>query len=287
MFASLFIWLIRFADTFIASFLDKGSISYLSYCQRIITHVSVISSVVCIIYFPILSKLNEERDNSEFLDVFYKGLQTLFSIALPISIFVVLFSKPIITLLFERGNFTSADSEMVSKVLKYYFLVLLCSPLGTYLSNVYFCRQYPKLATFYSIMSSVTNIVLNCILGFLFGIIGLATASSAAFFVGNILQISNIRRVNPEYRVLESLKKMSYSFISGLCCFIIFFLVKEYILQFNYSNHLSIFIYLLLYGLTFLSIFFAFCFILKVEIALEVAGKIKGKLKEFIPFYNP
>lgn len=280
MFASLFIWLIRFADTFIASFLDKGSISYLNYCQRIIRHVSVISNAVCIIYFPILSKLNEEKDNSEFLDIFYKGLQTLFAIALPISIFVVLFSKPIIMLLFERGNFTRTDTLMVSNVLKYYFLVFLCAPLGAYLSNVYFCRQKPKLAMFYSIISSVANIILNCILGFLFGIIGLATASSVAFLVGNILQISNIKRVNPEYKIFKSLKTLSTPFFAGLLCCAIFFIVKKYVFQFNYEGLFSLFLYLIFYLSVFSSVFFGICFILKVEIALEVAGKIREQFQK-------
>ena len=287
MFAFFFIWLIRFADTFIASFLDKGSISYLSYCQRIITHVSVISNAVIIIYFPILSKLNEERDNSEFLDVFYKGLQTLFTIALPISIFVVLFSKPIIMLLFERGNFTPTDTVMISKVLKYYFLVLLCSPLGAYLSNVYFCRQKPKLATYYSIFSSITNIVLNCILGFLFGIIGLAIASSVAFLVGNTLQISNIRRVNPEYRVFTSAKTLSMPFLAGLICCIVFFLANKIIFLNEYNSPLALFLYLLVNCFVFSSVFFGICFFLRVEIVLEVVDKIGKKLKKSGNFNNP
>lgn len=271
--ASVFIWLIRITDTFIASFLDTGSLSYLSYCQRIITHTAVISNTVSVIYFPILSKLNEKKDDREFIDIFYKGLQTLFTITFSITLFILLFKKPIITLLFQRGNFTSYDTETISKLLNFYFFVFIGSPMGTYLANAYFCRQKAKMATIFSVISSLTNIIFNCILGFFFGIFGLASASSLAFLTGNIIQISNIYRFNLEYKLKSAINCLLKPSIAGFLTYLIFYYVKSYIFQYLSQGIIYTIVYIIIGLILYSILFFLFCLLFKVEFIIEVVGK--------------
>lgn len=277
--ASFFIWLIRFADVFIASFLPSGSISYLSYCQRITKHMSGITTAICIIYFPILSKLNEKKDDVEFINTFYYGLQMQFTITLFISIFIIAFRNPIITFLFERGKFLSSDTEVVSQLLVYYFFVLLLAPMGTYLANAYFCRQRPKLATLFSIISSMVNIILNIILGYFYGIFGLAAASSIAFITGYAFQISNIRRVNPEYRLKTALEKMLNPLIAGIVTLCIIYLLKIAVHVDIPANILGQFTYICISFIIYLSLFFLLCFLLRVEVAVEIVDKAKIKFR--------
>ena len=280
MLASFFTWFIRYADVFIASFLKSGSISYLSYCQRITTHLSGITTAICVIYFPLLSKLNEKKDNIEFVNTFYYGLQMQFSVALYVSIFIVTFRKAIVTLLFERGKFLHADTEIVSLLLVYYFLVLLCAPMGTYLANAYFCRQKPKMAKIFSIISSSVNIVLNFIFGFMFGIFGLAAASSVAFLTGNILQISNIRRINPEYRLRIALERMLNPFICGVLTFLIIYFVNSVFYKMIPENIFGLIGYVGIGFIIYTIIFLFLCFLFRVAFVIEGFEKVRKRLQK-------
>ena len=280
MLASFFTWLIRYADIFVASFLKSGSISYLYYCQRITTQLSGITTAICIIYFPILSKLNEKKDDVEFVNTFYSGLQMQFTIAIFISVFILTFKRVIITLLFERGKFLPADTEVVSQLIICYFLVLLCAPMGTYFANAYFSRQKPKIATVFSVISSSVNIVLNCILGFFFGIFGLAAASSIAFLTGNILQISNIRRINPEYRLTIALSRMANPFMAGMFTFAIIYLIKIYVIKTTPESIFGLIAYVCT-GFVIYTILFLFsCFVFKVEFVIDGIEKMKIRFQK-------
>ena len=273
--AWFFVWLIRFSDVFVASFLKSGSISYISYCQRINVYTSVIANVICSVYFPVLSKLSGSRKEEDFLKTFFKGLQTLFTVSLGISLFVFLFSFNIIEVLFERGNFFREDTLTVSSLLRYYFFVLLGAPIGAYLSNVYFAYHKTKLAMLYSILSSIINIVLNIVLGYLIGIVGLAIASSVAFLAGNIMQVSNIRRVNSEYRLSDSLKKISKPFFAGFLSLILFVFINNYINYYEYTT--NVFLKMVYVGAGFISFFIVFLslnYVLNVEIVREIVKKI-------------
>lgn len=277
MLASIFIWLVRFSDTIIASFLEEGSLSYLSYCQRISSQIAVSTSAICIIYFPLLSKLNSTADNKDFNTLFYKGLQILFTAAIFISLFILLFKNSIIKILFERGNFTSSDTLTLSKLLNFYFLVLICSPLGTYFSNAYFSRQKPKMATILSIISASINIILNVILGYLFGIFGLAAASSAAFLTGNILQLTNIYRINPQYKFQKALSHIIKPFFAGICTFIVLYFLKTYVIKIIIQGFFQMLIYTIIGLLVYTSLFLILCIILRVRFIIEILEKFLKK----------
>ncbi|MFX1589357.1 MAG: lipid II flippase MurJ, partial [Promethearchaeota archaeon] len=277
-FSWFFVWLIRFTDIFIASFLKSGSISYLSYCQRINLYTSVIANVVCSIYFPVLSRLSSSKENSNYLVVFDKGLQTLFTISLSFTLFIFLFSYQIIEILFQHGNFLNKDTIMVSKLLRYYFFALLCAPMGSYFSIVYFSYRKTKPAMVYSIISSSINIVLNVILGYYIGIIGVVTASSIAFLAGNIMQILNIKRVNPEYRLLNSLQKLYKSFFAGVVTFLIYVFVNRYFNHFYFDAYIiTKIIYLGICFISFLIVFTSLSYFLNVEVVREAIKKALKK----------
>jgi len=270
-----FVWMIRFADVFVASFLKTGSISYLSYCQRINMYTSVIANVICSIYFPILSKLSSPENRKEFMRLFYNGFQALFTFSIAISSFIFIFSYPITKILFERGHFLAEDTNVVSSVLKYYFFVLLCAPLGAYYANTYYAYHKTKLAMLFSLISSMVNIVLNVILAFYYDVFGLAAASSIAFLVGNVLQLTNIRRVNPEYRIIILIRK-SIAPLSAVAISvgIIFYIKSNWIGIPSYYSLKIYLIYIFIQACLFFLIFFSLCYLFRVKIIYDNISKI-------------
>lgn len=199
------IWGIKLSDTFLASYLDEGALSSISYCLKIVTNTSLLFNGIYVVYYPMLTRTSGKGKEKEQIGIFYEGFQLIFFLSLSFTLFLTIFSPEIIRILFERGSFTNQDTVQVASLLRGYSLMILCAPLGTHLSNIYYSRRAPKRATIYSIISSSVNIILNFILVVKFKALGLAVASSLAFLLGNILQASNIKKVNNEYR----LSKMS------------------------------------------------------------------------------
>ncbi|MGM0443870.1 MAG: murein biosynthesis integral membrane protein MurJ [Fibrobacterota bacterium] len=277
--ASVFMWLIRFSDSFVASFLKDGSISYLNYAMKLIKQPEMLLSVFPMIYFPMLSKLNTAEDNPQYENTFIDGFQMVLSLSLPIAVFTVLHAQPIVQLLFERGSFTHPDTIRVAGVMRFYMVMMICAPLGTFFNNVYYSRQQSGRAAFYSVLCSVINISFNVVFAWLFGVVGLAAATSLAYFTGNVLQGSNLHRAVPGFRrsriILVAFQLIAIvvapALFSGL-------LAQAYLPgQEAYWGDLTV--YLLWQGAMFFGIYFLICYFAGIKNLTLVVNRFVKKMK--------
>ena len=55
---------VKLSDSFLASFLESGSLSNLSYATRITNNFHHLFAAIHIIYFPLLSKLNKSENSN-------------------------------------------------------------------------------------------------------------------------------------------------------------------------------------------------------------------------------
>lgn len=248
---------VRLSDTFIASFLDPGSISQLSYCLRITANVGILFSALYTIYFPILSKLNSVEHNIAHRDTFGEGYQTLVTASLGVTVFLCLFAKELIELIFVRGAFTTDDMTVVSQLLLGYSIYMLISPLGTFATNTYYSRQEGKRSVIYSTISLSTNIILNIILSYFYGVFGLALASSLGAIVGHSLQITNLRKINDQLTNSYIFKKITPVFLSAILVAIPILLIKTFLFPIYPNILASKIFYLGTFGIIY-SIFYIF-----------------------------
>jgi putative peptidoglycan lipid II flippase len=196
----LMIWAIRLSDSFLASFLSEGSLSYISYSLRIVNNFNFLFAGFFIVYFPVLTRLSKTEDDEEYIDIFYDGFQLLFFVSLLLSLFIALFAPQIIELLFERGDFIADDTKAIANLIRFYSLMMFAAPMGSYLSNAYYGKRLPKKATIFSIISSVVNVLLNIVFIQFWGVVGLAVASSISYLVGNVLLGWFLKDVNRLYK---------------------------------------------------------------------------------------
>ncbi len=271
---------IKLSDSFLASFLTEGSLSHISYSLKIVNSLQLLFMGITIVYFPILSKLNTKEQDEEHFMVFKSGFQTLFLVSLGLMGFMVLFSPQIIQIVFERGSFTHTDTLSVANLLRAYCFMILCAPIGSYLANIYYSRKKAGLATIYSLISSITNIVLNFIFVIYWGVYGLAIASSISFLLGNILQFSNLRKANSTFALQELLLDVFKSVVviglssGGVLLF------SRYVISFQSEGILGqlgfVFVMLVIY--TLLAFFFSILLKFKIAmIAIKQAKKIISK----------
>ncbi|MEG1942909.1 MAG: murein biosynthesis integral membrane protein MurJ, partial [Angelakisella sp.] len=182
-------------DRTIASVLPEGSVSALTYANRIlgiVTAVFVVSVATAI--FPELSKLNALKNTKKLKSTFVTSSGIMSLIVLPISAGIMVFSKEIITLLFFRGAFTAADVERTAQVLFFYSFGLLAFSIKDVMLNVFYAIEDTKTPTVNSIITLVLNTIFNLILLRPMAHSGLALATSLSGIVTLIMLTVSLRR---------------------------------------------------------------------------------------------
>jgi putative peptidoglycan lipid II flippase len=130
------------AERFFASLLSMGSISALSYAQPIaLTPVNVVGAAIPIVLFPTLSRQAAVGDFEAFGNTLFSWLQRTLIIMVPISIFAIVFSTPIVQLLFERGTFDRAATQATAWALLFYSVGLFAYPASWLLMRGFFALQ--------------------------------------------------------------------------------------------------------------------------------------------------
>jgi putative peptidoglycan lipid II flippase len=173
-----------FIDTWLASFLISGSISYLYYANRIFQlPLAIFAIATSIALFPMVARAIKNKEEDKALKLMKKSALILFGL-LSISAFIgIVFNEFIIKLLFERGEFTSADTQNTALILSMYLIGLLPFGLSKIFSLWLYAKEQQFLTAKISMYSLSTNIVFSLILIKPFGAAGLAFAGTIGGFV--------------------------------------------------------------------------------------------------------
>lgn len=173
-----------FADIMIASFLQEGSISYLYYADRLNQlPLGVVGIAVGTALLPMLSRAMTRDEPGEAIDLFNRALEYCLLLALPAAIALAVMPQTLITVLFERGAFTSADSTATATVLMFYAIGLPAYIATKVFSTAHWARHDTKTPVKISILGVVLNIIIALSLIKWLGVAGIALATGLTGWV--------------------------------------------------------------------------------------------------------
>ncbi|SKA43510.1 putative peptidoglycan lipid II flippase [Enterovibrio nigricans DSM 22720] len=171
-------------DTFIASFLATGSISWLYYSDRLLEFpLGLFGIAIATVILPALSKKHVEQSSGQFASTMDWGVRMVLLLGAPAMIGMVVLAKPMLMVLFMRGEFSASDVDAASLSLVAYSSGLLNFMLIKVLAPGYYARQDTKTPVRYGIVAMVTNMVFNLIFAYFYGYVGLAIATSLSALV--------------------------------------------------------------------------------------------------------
>ncbi|KAB7885362.1 murein biosynthesis integral membrane protein MurJ [Poseidonibacter ostreae] len=173
-----------FIDTWLASFLMTGSISYLYYGNRVFQlPLALFAIATSVALFPMIARSIKNKDENKALALMKKSSLILLGL-LSISTFIgIFFNEFIISLLFERGAFTSTDTTNTALILSMYLIGLIPFGIGKIFSLWLYAKEQQFLAAKISVYSLGWNIVFSLLLIQPFGAAGLAFASTLSGFI--------------------------------------------------------------------------------------------------------
>ncbi|MGB2079774.1 MAG: murein biosynthesis integral membrane protein MurJ, partial [Vibrio sp.] len=182
-------------DTFIASFLATGSISWLYYSDRLLEFpLGLFGIAIATVILPALSRNHVDAQSQGFSQTMDWGVRMVILLGLPAMLGLMVLAQPMLMVLFMRGEFTPGDVHQASLSLFAYASGLLNFMLIKVLAPGYYSRQDTKTPVRYGIIAMITNMVFNAIFAYFFGYVGLAIATSLSAFVNMALLYRGLYR---------------------------------------------------------------------------------------------
>lgn len=173
-----------FLDTWLASFLVSGSISYLYYANRVFQlPLALFAIATSVALFPMIARAIKNKDENRALKLMKKSSIILIGLLSFATLIGIVFNNEIIWLLFERGAFTSSDTTNTALILTMYLIGLLPYGLAKIFSLWLYSHEKQFLAAKISMKALAFNIVFSLLLIKPYGAAGLAFASTLSGFI--------------------------------------------------------------------------------------------------------
>lgn len=182
-------------NTNIASHLTKGSVSWISYADRLMEFPNALLGVALgTILLPSLSRASAKNDAKEYSELLDWGLRLTFLLAAPAAIFLMTLPKPFTTTLFHYGKFNVLDVYMTSEALIAYGVGLIGLILVRILAPGFYAKQDIKTPVKIAIVVLIITQILNAIFVPLIAHAGLALAIGLGACVNALWLYIGLRR---------------------------------------------------------------------------------------------
>ena len=217
-----------FLDTFLASFLVTGSISYLYYANRIFQlPLALFAIATSIALFPRVARYIKNKDEDKALEFLTKAFWFLTFLLFTSAIGGYILSHEITWLLFERGAFSSQDTANTTLVLQMYMIGLVPLGLQKLLLLWLYAKEMQMRAAKIATFALASYILFALTLITPMGVSGLALASTISGFIGFSLTIKAFGVSNFKKIILH--KNLIYLIVGSLIFSFVLLIFKEFL----------------------------------------------------------
>ncbi len=180
--------------TLLGSLLPEGSVTYLYFADRLVQFpLGIFAIAAATAVLPSLSRQAAARQIYELRNTFALALRLVFFISIPAMVGLIVLREPIVALLFKRGEFDAAATQLTAQALLYYGLGLWAFSAVKIVTATFFALQDTRTPVIIAVISIAANIVLGVVLMKPFGHGGLALATSLASIVNLVLLVRALR----------------------------------------------------------------------------------------------
>ncbi|MDI6860453.1 MAG: murein biosynthesis integral membrane protein MurJ [Caldisericia bacterium] len=210
----------------IGSYFGEGAISSLDYAFKVSQlPLGIFAFVVSLIIFPTLSQLVSKKEFERLSKTIQFGLKFILYLMIPSSVGLILFSYPIIRLLFEQGMFTENATKVVSSLLIFYSIGLPFWGMTSLLVRVYYSFKDTITPVIISIITIIIQISLYLLNSKIIGLSGIPLGASLASIFQFILLFGilfkKLKTLSLKEFLINFIKISAYSLIATLISLLI------------------------------------------------------------------
>ncbi len=165
-----------------ASSIDNG-ISALNYASKLFLIVASVFTVSVTNYvFPLLSKQSATEDNKNYKKTLYNSFKIILIVLVPICVFMLSLSTPIIELVYKRGQFDDNAVRLTAGAFYYYCFGIIFYGVLDLFNKAFYALKNSVVPAVIAGSAIVLNGVLSYFLKNVMGIFGLALSSTLVYF---------------------------------------------------------------------------------------------------------
>jgi putative peptidoglycan lipid II flippase len=142
----------------------------------------MVAVAISLAVLPTLSRLSASGDREAFRLTLGTGLRLVLVLILPATLGLLALAQPIVSLLFEHGQFTARDTFWTAWALRYYLAGLVFAAIDWPLNYAFYARQNTLVPALVGILSVGIYLIVALTLIRPLGMLGLVLADSAKHF---------------------------------------------------------------------------------------------------------
>ena len=211
-----------------------GPVSWLGYAFRFMQlPLGLFGVAVASATLPSISRSAGQGRISEFRETLSRSLGLVFLLTIPSAVGLIVLSRPLVGVVFQRGEFTATDTEQTALALSYYCLGLAGYAAIKVLTPAYYALNDVRIPMAASVVSIFLNYALNWtfirVLGWGHGGLAFSTSLVASFnfLVLFWLMRNKIDGIEGRRLTWGLTKIVVASALMGLCCWLSSFAVQD------------------------------------------------------------
>ncbi len=182
-------------NTQIASHLPTGSVSWLTYADRLMEFPTAMLGVALgVVLMPQLAAARASGDATRYSAFLDWGLRIVVLLSVPSAIGLLMYAKPIVAVLYHRGAFTANDVDQTMLALMGYAAGLVGLVAIKVLAPGYYANQDIKTPVRIAVLVLVLTQLMNLVLVPLFHVAGLSLSIGLAALVNAGLLLTGLIR---------------------------------------------------------------------------------------------
>ena len=181
-----------------ASGLPEGSISVLNYATKVVNLPSgIFVAAIAVAIYPAFSEYALKDQKDSFIASLEKGMGIVMLLAIPSAVGLICLANPIISVLFERGEFTHAAAISTAQALQWYSIGLFPYAAILVLMKAVYAFNDVKMPIYAGLCGIAVNVAVSFItIGFM-GHRGLALATALASTINMLVFFPALRKHLP------------------------------------------------------------------------------------------
>ncbi|MDO5755428.1 MAG: murein biosynthesis integral membrane protein MurJ [Tissierellia bacterium] len=270
----------HFVTDFLASYLEEGVITTIGNSYRLFSAIlQLVAATIATVVYPTLSEAYTKKDEKTLSSVVDNGFEAIVLIMVPITIAMIVFSDPIVQIVYERGKFTAYDTYLTKTAFTLYAVGLLGHGLKQYLNRVFYSGQ----DTFRPMLIQGISVFLNIALAFIMvrfiGFRALPLSQALAGIGSAILLLILLSKQMTfislwKYSVVL-IKAFLASVIMGITTGKIYGLLTGGVK----TSNPKVFLYLILCGMIGVPLYFVICHFMGFQSLKQLKKMISNKIK--------
>ncbi len=171
-------------DQTMAAMLAPGSLAALNYANKVIAVIMGVGAMaIGTVILPYFSRMISVNDWDGVKNTFNTYARLILIVSIPLSAVLFLLAEPIVKILFERGEFSVEDTQLVGQVLSFYALQIPFYVLGILSVRLISSIKENQILMWGTAISLVLNICLNYIFMSWIGVAGIALSTACVYAV--------------------------------------------------------------------------------------------------------